>query len=483
MVVGTSDQLSNTGAAHDDFGQIESVGIEYIPEEDRHSSPGKVFTVFTGGNMCFSVIMFGWIPITFGLNWFEAMSASFTGLLIGSALVAPIALFGPRIGSNNQVASGAHFGVRGRLINSTLGLLFAFFYIAIAVWVSGDALVYGLHRLIGTPANTIALIIGYVIISAEFFMLALYGHDTVVGVHKAVVPTVIVLLLIGIIAYGGQFNPYTHYSDYLLGSFWPTWFLAVSVALGGPLSYASSFGDFTRRVSRKRYSDISIAFAAGAGVFVGLGLTTLFGGFTAAAFASTSGSYVHDLINNAPLWYVVPILLIGLAEGIGHGSLDMYGAGLDLESIFPKINRPQATLFTSLTSLILLLVGVFVLNALNSIIAMTIILNSLAGAMLGIMLTGFFIARRGHYDPYDLQVFNEGRTGGRYWFTAGWNLRAIIPFVIASFVGVLMVHTTLYSGPMANIAKGMDVSFITSILLGALGYTVALRYWPEELKR
>ena len=41
-----------------------------------------------------------------------------------------------------------------------------------------------------------------------------------------------------------------------------------------------------------------------------------------------------------------------------------------------------------------------------------------------VILVGF-IKCRGAYDPHDLQVFNEGRTGGRYWFSRGWNLRAI----------------------------------------------------------
>ena len=68
----------------------------------------------------------------------------------------------------------------------------------------------------------------------------------------------------------------------MLGGFWPTWALAVTVAAAGPLSYAPSLGDYTRRISR-RHGDKAVFGAAALGVFGGLLATTLFGAFTALA--------------------------------------------------------------------------------------------------------------------------------------------------------------------------------------------------------
>ncbi|MEU8660028.1 cytosine permease [Actinoplanes philippinensis] len=47
------------------------------------------------------------------------------GVLVGSLFLAPMGLFGPLTGTNNAVASGAHFGVRGRIVGSFLSLLTA----------------------------------------------------------------------------------------------------------------------------------------------------------------------------------------------------------------------------------------------------------------------------------------------------------------------------------------------------------------------
>src|SRR3712207_7713990 len=66
----------------------------------------------------------------------------------------PMGLFGPRTGTNNAVSSGAHFGVRGRVLGSFLSLLTAISFYSISVWVSGDALVGAATRLFGDRKST-----------------------------------------------------------------------------------------------------------------------------------------------------------------------------------------------------------------------------------------------------------------------------------------------------------------------------------------
>jgi cytosine/uracil/thiamine/allantoin permease len=95
-------------------------------------------------------------------------------------------------------------------------------------------------------------------------------------------------------------------------------------------------------------------------------------------------------------------------------------------------------------------------------------------------IAGFFVARRGRYDPHDLQAFNEGRRGGRYWFTGGWNLRAMAAWAAGSAFGLCAVSTSLYTGPLADLADGIDVSLAGSALVAAAVYVLALLISPEE---
>ncbi|MFJ5956307.1 purine-cytosine permease family protein [Paenarthrobacter sp. NPDC092416] len=476
------NDAESAGAASqhkDRFGRIESVGIEFIPDEERTSRPRNLFTVFFGGNFAFSVIVFGWLPITFGLDFVGAATASLAGLVVGTALIAPMALLGPRTGTNNTVSSAAHFGTRGRLIGSGLTLLFALAYAAIAVWTSGDALVAAAERLLGVPVDGTTLAVGYALISVEIVLVALFGHGTVVAMQKFVAPVVGALLLLGVIAFAPDFSPTTVQADYLLGDFWPTWILSAVISVGGPLSYAPTLGDYSRRISRTRHSDRSVVIATCLGVFLGLFVTALFGAFTASAMPELGGSYVADLVKSSPAWYLLPILLIALAGGLGQGVLNLYASGLDLEALFPRLRRIHTTLITSVIAVGLLYLGVFVFNAVDSITAMTLVLNGFAGPWVVINVLGFLIARRGKYHAADLQLFRADGPRGRYWFCHGWNLRAVIPWAIGSTFGVLATETSLYSGPLSHIGGGVDLSFIGSTLIGAVGYLIALRFWRE----
>ena len=286
-------------AVCDRAGRIEETGVAHIPEAERDSRPANLATVFFGGNLAFSVIVFGWLPVTFGLGWWATVTASALGLALGTLITAPLALLGPRTGTNNTVSSGAHFGVTGRLVGSALTLAFALAYAAIAVWTSGDALVASAHRLFGTPLGDGALAIGYALIAAEIAIVALYGHATVVALQKFVVPVVGVLLLLGIFAFAGDFHA-QRLGEYVLGGFWPTWALAVTVAAAGPLSYAPSLGDYTRRISRSHGDKPVLLAAAARRLRRPASLTTLFGAFTALCLTNLGDSYVADLVAAAP---------------------------------------------------------------------------------------------------------------------------------------------------------------------------------------
>ncbi|MFB7212510.1 purine-cytosine permease family protein [Streptomyces sp. NPDC056255] len=469
-----------SGQVEDEFGRVERAGVEFLPVAERQSTPRNVFGVFVGGNLAFSTIIFGWLPVTFGLSFTQAMSSSAVGLLLGLTLMVPMTLLGPRTGTNNPVSSGAHFGMRGRLMGSTLTLLFGIMYAAIAVWTSGEALVSGAHRLFGTPESDLANLIGYAIVGFEVVLIALYGHGTIVGLQKFIIPAAVILLLLGIFAYAPGFDPGHSSGEYLLGGFWPTWLFAVTVSIGGPLSYAPSVGDYTRRISPKRFSDRQISVAASAGVFVGLFAAAAFGAFTASTFEAFSPSYVADLVATSPAWYVVPLLLVALLGGCGQGVINIYASGLDLESIIPRLSRTQTTLITSGIALGVMYLGVVAVNAIDSITAMTVVLNAPAGAWVTINALGFLVARRGRYDVVALQRFGFGVTGGRYWFTGGWNFRAVVPFLLGSLVGLLTVSNELYVAPFANVFGGVDISLPLSITVSGGLYLLALRLWPED---
>jgi purine-cytosine permease-like protein len=448
---------------------IEQHGVEYIPEQERHSRPLNLFTTLTGANLTFGVIVIGWLPVAFGLDWWGTFSSIVVGTAVGALILAPIALLGPRTGTNGPVSSGAFFGVVGRLIGTLLALFIAVGFYALAVWTGGQVVVYGLHALWGMPDGKLALGISYTAMAVICTWVAVWGHDLLIRVNRWLIPTAGLLILIGFFVYAGRFHPHALTSSYALGSFWPTWTLAVTISASTTFGYAPYVNDWTRLISRNRYNDISVAGAVAGGSFLGLLFPLAFGAFSAYAVNSLNLDYVSGLMTVTPKAFMVPVILIGFVGSLGQGALCLYGNGLDLSSIVRSVSRATATALVSAISLVFIFLGTLVWSIENTVSAFLTILGVVAAAWIGIVLAGHF-SRRTDYDTRALQVFNERRRGGAYWYWHGWNLRAAAVWVLASVVGILFSSTSIYSGPWSALAGGVDLSWLSAGIVAALAY-------------
>ena len=459
------------GSTEDRVGAVEAAGVEYLPEEARDSGPRNLAAVFLGANLTWTNVVFGAFAILFGLSFWQTVTSMAVGTAVGTLAVLPTAVIGPRTGTNMTVSSGAFFGIRGRFIGSGLALAIALGFAAVTVWTSGDAIVAAGHRLLGTPESDIVHAVAYAAVAALMVTVALYGHATIVAIQKVVVPIVGGLMIIGVFAFAGGFDPGASGGEYVLGGFWQTWALSAVLFAAAPISYGPTIGDYTRRISSIRFSNRQICTALGVGMFIGVLLPSLFGAFTAMTFTNPTDSYIDDLVAASPAWYVLPIVVISLFGGMSQGVLCVYASGLDLEGLTPRLKRTQTTIITAAIAIALLYIGVFVFDAIDSVTAMTVALNAVITPWVAILAIGAL--RTKTYDPVDLQAFAQGRRGGRYWFTGGWNMPAVIAWTVGATFGLLAVNTALYVGPLADIAGGVDLSTIGSAALAGLIYVAA----------
>ena len=125
---------------------MEQRGVDTIPEEERTSSPRDLVSILLGSNLCLGVIVFGWLPVSFGLGLWPAVTSIVAGTVVGVAVTAPLALVSLRTATNLSTSSGAAFGVRGRLIGSVVGLLLSLGYTALTLWIGGDVMLGTLSR-------------------------------------------------------------------------------------------------------------------------------------------------------------------------------------------------------------------------------------------------------------------------------------------------------------------------------------------------
>ena len=143
--------------------------------------PFDLFRIQFGGANTFATVILGTFPILLGLSLWQALAATVLGVVVGALFLMPMGLFGPLTGTNNAVSSGAHFGVRGRVLGSFLSLLTAIAFYSISVWVSGDAVVGAMIRLFGISDSDLLRGVVYAILGALVIVVVVYGYH----VHAA----------------------------------------------------------------------------------------------------------------------------------------------------------------------------------------------------------------------------------------------------------------------------------------------------------
>ncbi|MEU8784614.1 cytosine permease [Streptomyces sp. NPDC048637] len=449
---------------------IEQRGVDTIPDEERTSGPRDLIAILLGSNLALGVVIFGWLPVSFGLGFWPSVTSLAAGTLVGTLLTAPLALVSLRSATNLSTSSGAHFGVRGRLIGSVIGLLLSLGYTALTLWVGGDAVVGCLHRLTGLPSSGATYALVYALLAGATAVGAVYGYRVLLRLSKVLAIGLTVLLAIGVVAYADTFTTAAPPgSAYVLGGFWQTWLLAaVSAGLSGPIAFITLLGDYSRYISPRRHSSRKVFGATCLGLVVGLLVPQLFGTFTALAVGA-GADYAGPLVAGAPLWYLALLLLNASAGSIGNSGLMLYSMGLDLDAILPRATRTQATYVVAALATTLVYAGHFLWAAQEAMTSFVLLMTAVGTPWAVITVIGF-VRCRGAYDPESLQVYNRGTRGGVYWYRAGWHVRATLAWALGSVFGLLGVDTPLYQGPLLPLTGGIDLSFVLAAAVGAIAY-------------
>lgn len=465
--------------------KIEMFGIEQIPDARRDATPLDLFRLTFGGANTFATAVLGSFPVLFGLSFQAGLLAIVAGVVIGGIILAPMGVFGTINGTNNSVSSGAHFGVHGRIIGSFLSLLTAVAFFSLSVWSSGDALIGGTHHLLGMAENDVTLGMAYGLFAVLVLIVCIYGFRFMLWINKIAVFASSLMFLLGVIAFYGVFD--SGYSGSLqLGQpgFWGAFIGSTLLTMSNPISFGAFLGDWSRYIP-KETSRLRIMLSVFAAQIATL-IPFIFGLCTATIVAIhapqyiANNNYVGGLLAVTPGWFFLPVCVIAIIGGLSTGTTALYGTGLDMSSIFPRLlSRAQATLLIGLIAIAFIFIGRFAFNLVQSVSTFAVLIVTCTSPWMIIMILGM-IKCRGVYHSDDLHVFSRGQKGGRYWFHHGWNWRGLGAWIPSAIVGLCLVNMPgQFVGPLGNLVDGIDVSLPVTLGMAALLYLMLLRAFPE----
>ncbi len=466
-------------------GEIERHGIESIPDKDRTATIVDFMRIEWGGSNSLATAVLGAFPIIFGLSFRQALAATVLGVLAGALVLAPMAIFGPLAGTNNAVASSAHFGVVGRIVGSFLSLLTAISFFSISVWSSGDAVMGAAQRLLHVHPTEFGFAAAYAAFAGAVLVVSIFGFRLMLLVNKVAVIAASALFIAGFLAFYPAFDPQYAGAGLRPGDprFWPAFVSAALVALANPISFGAFLGDWSRYLPRDTDRWQLMAASVMAQALSLLPFT--FGLVTTSIIARAAPQYLAQvdytggLIAIAPPAFFLPLLLLAIISGLSTGTTSLYGTGLDFSSVFPRLSRPQATLLIGAVACALIFVGRFAFNLIDAITTFVSLIVVTTTPWMVVMILGYFV-RRGFYLPEAMQVFNRGQQGGPYWFRGGWNVPGMAAWLVSAGLALLMVNMPgHFVGWLGHLAGSLDVSLLAALGMPALLYPALLHLYPE----
>ncbi|KAK1183018.1 NCS1 family nucleobase:cation symporter-1 [Streptomyces sp. NBS 14/10] len=417
--------------------------------------------------------------IQLGMDWKQAV---LTIAVANVIVLVPMLLTGhagPRYGIPFPVFARASFGVRGANFPALIRAAVACAWFGIQTWIGGAAIFLLAGKVLGDGWTGAASFGGYpwthwlsfALFWALQIAIIVRGMETLRRFENWAAPFVIVgavALLIWISNKAGGLGPLLDQPSELGwdGDFWSVFFPALMPMIGFWSTLSLNIPDFTRYGANQRSQ------------FWGqsLGLPTTMTLFTLLSVLVTSGT---QAVYGAPIWQpeqvaakidnwagvlfaLITILVATVSVNI---AANVVSPAFDLSHMAPgKITFRVGAVIAAVVG-----VAIFPWKLYSSpdvyIFTWLDTVGALLGTVAGILIADYWVIRRAFLHLPDLY-----REGGRYWYSGGWNWRALAAFAAGGVLAIGGAHTD--PGTAGPFPEDGLIPFLKP--LGGYGWAVGL---------
>ena len=432
------------------------------PPNDREWGWFELFNVWANDvQSLFGYTLAASLFVTYGLNGW----AVFAGIVLAGFIVMGLVnLIGkPSVehGIPFPVMARASMGVRGANFPAMIRAIVAIFWFGVQTYFASTALALAFIALIGSNGQPVFLDlssiewIAFLAVWAFQIMLFWNGIDLIVEFLNFAGPFVyVVMLTLAVTIWievgndlwlelGTIFRGTGSYHGSSLGAF-------VAI-VGTMIAYFSAviinFGDFSRFVGSEHEMrkgnllglPINIAFFSLIALIVTAGTVALWGE------PMTNPTDIVARIDSLPLTILAAITFFAATVGINLVA-NFIPPAYDLANLMPsRINFRVAGIITSACALVIGGLWVSTISQIG-ILGLVNTLGAVLAPVYGIIVVDYYLVKSGKLDVD--QLFSAARDG-EYFYTNGWNMAAMVSFVLPAIFSVLTVWV-----PMLNALSG-----------------------------
>ncbi|WP_245617455.1 purine-cytosine permease family protein [Amycolatopsis taiwanensis] len=447
---------------------VEVRTIDQIPENERHGRARDLFTIWFGSNIMVLTVVTGALSTTvYGLPLGWALLGILIGNLVGGIFMALHSAQGPQLGVPQMVQTRGQFGVYGSLLVVVLVIIMYAGYFASNLVLGGQSL----H--IVAPGVSVPL--GIVIVGVVSVVATIFGYKLIHTYSKIMTVTAGLALLLAfcwiLFVHGvptDLFGRGTVSATGMLGT--------ISAAALWQIAYAPYVSDYSRYMPKGTGSKPSF-WATYGGCVLGSVLPMILGALTGAIVGGDDP--VGGLAQLTP--GISTVILIVLSLGVANtNAMNLYCGVLCVITVGQTLRRSWVPRAGGRAVVAVAVFAVALLLALAGKDNFLVVYQNFIALLLYVLtpwtainLVDYYLVRHGEYDV--MSFFRaDGGVYGRF------NGPAIIAYVVGIVVQVPFFSSDLYTGPVADLLGGVDVSWIVGLLITCPFYYLAAKRWSSR---
>lgn len=452
---------------------IEVRGFDHIPEPERNMTLRQVDQLWVGASLNLLAFALGAIAVGLGLSLWLAFAAVVLGTL-PFAYIALGSIITTRAGLPVSTLARAAFGMRGNLPNALLSWLSSVAFEVINTIFGVDALI-SLFTLLGwkdpgAAGKLVAVLLLLVLCGG----IAVLGHATMVWFQRAFGALIAVALLLVIIATAGKVdwataavprNPHLG-----IGGLVAAFIAAAAIVASNPISFLFNGPDWVRYLpgSTPARSIFHHVFWPS---FIPTMVIGLMGAYCATLANVTDP--VAGLRPFLPVWLFLIYILAVIGGSVANSVPTYYSSGLSLQALGLRLHRHVVTALDVVTATAIALYILFVQDFSAALDDFVSLLMVWVGPFGGVWICDGWL-RRGRFDA--AAIHSREGAGGSYWGWRGLNLAGCGALVAGMVVAALSMRSEVYTGPLARLLGGADLSWIIGFPVAAVVYRLLARF-------
>jgi nucleobase:cation symporter-1, NCS1 family len=431
---------------------IEPGGAEFIPLDERHGRPTRLFWTWMSPNFEFATVFVGVLAVgVFGLGFGQAVASIVLGTVLGSVAQGFLSARGPRYGVPQMVLSRLGFGYWGNVLPAGLNALTAGVGWFAVNSVSGAL---ALNTLTHLPKVACLLII----VGAQIG-IALYGHNLIHVFEKLAFPLLLVAFALAAIWTFGKAR-YGVAGHPIPGAFLVSLAATFGYSAGwNPYAadYTRYFAPSTSRVATGLWSALGVALSC-------IVLETV--GAASATIATAKGLSPTSAFTSPFPTAVADLVLLAIAVGaVAANVLNIYSGSMSFVTLGIRLRVSlRRALAAAVFGVVGFVVAVFGLSDVSKYENFLLVIAYWIGPWLAVVFTDQLLRRRGRPEAL---LFDERH--------ANW--AGVVAMVAGMAVSIpLFCNQTEYIGYVPARHPGVgDLTFEVGFVVAAAVYAALFR--------